>query len=336
MPQHRPDLDRFAMVLMLVLTVWGLQQVAIKVANAGISPIWQAGLRSIGATLLVWTWASVRGVKLWTPDGTLAPGLLAGLLFGGEFALIFWGLEYTSASRGIIFLYTAPFFVALGAVWLLPHEHMRRAQWTGMALAFCGVLALFGENLLRPAGRAWIGDLMMFVAAAMWAATTLTIKATRLARVAAEKTLLYQLAVSAVVLPPLALAFGEPGVFAPSAAVWTSLAFQVVIVASASYVAWFWLISRYPATRLSSFSFLTPVMGVLAGALLLGETLTLAVLLALTLVGAGIWLANRPTPAGVADAAVVGGARSAQTAQTAQTARAAQSAKAAKAEGRDA
>ena len=294
----RPHLDRFAMGLMVLLcTVWGLQQVAIKLANAGISPVWQAGLRSLGATALVWAWASARGVKLWSADGTLAPGLVAGLLFAGEFALIFWALEFTTASRGVIFLYTAPFFVALGAVWLLPHERMRRAQWAGMALAFAGVLALFGESLLLASGRAWIGDLMMLLAASMWAATTLTVKVSPLIRVPAEKTLLYQLGVSALVLPLLSLAFGEPGVFAPTAMVWASLAFQTVIVAAASYVAWFWLISQYPATRLSSFSFLTPVMGVLAGGVLLGEALTPAAFAALALVGAGIWIANRPSPA---------------------------------------
>ncbi|CAI07559.1 conserved hypothetical protein [Aromatoleum aromaticum EbN1] len=281
---------------MLLCTVWGLQQVAIKLANAGISPVWQAGLRSLGATALVWGWASARGVKLWSSDGTLAPGLVAGLLFAGEFALIFWALEFTTASRGVIFLYTAPFFVALGAVWLLPHERMRRAQWAGMALAFLGVLTLFGESLLLGSGRAWIGDLMMLLAASMWAATTLTVKVSPLIRVPAEKTLLYQLGISALVLPLLSLAFGEPGVFAPTTVVWASLAFQTVIVAAASYVAWFWLISQYPATRLSSFSFLTPVMGVLAGGLLLGEALTPAVFAALALVGAGIWIANRPSP----------------------------------------
>jgi drug/metabolite transporter (DMT)-like permease len=298
MPPNRPQLDRLAIVMMVVLcTIWGLQQAAIKVANAGISPLWQAGLRSLGATLLVLAWARLRGVRLSEADGTLAPGLLAGLLFAAEFALIFGALQYTTASRGVIFLYTAPFMVALGAVWLLPHEHMRRAQWAGMALAFAGVLALFGESLLRPAGEAWIGDLMMLLAAVAWAATTLTVKVTRLARASAEKTLLYQLAVSALALLPLSLAFGEPGVFASTTAVWTSLTFQIVIVAAASYLAWFWLISQYPATRLSSFSFLTPVMGVLAGALLLDETLTPAIYLALTLVGAGIWIANRPPAA---------------------------------------
>ena len=162
-----------------------------------------------------------------------------------------------------------------------------------MALAFVGVLALFGENLFSAAEGAWVGDLMLLGAAVLWAATTLTVKASALARASAEKTLLYQLGVSALVLPPLSLAMGEPGVFAPTPMVWANLFFQAAIVAGVSYLAWFWLVREYPATRLSSFSFLTPVMGVLAGGLILGEPLTPAVFAALFLVGSGIWVANR-------------------------------------------
>jgi drug/metabolite transporter (DMT)-like permease len=293
MSDSRSELDRLAVGIMLVLcTVWGLQQVVVKVGNAGISPIFQSGLRSIGAFVLVLLWAKLRGVRLMESDGTLWAGILAGLLFAAEFALIYVALEYTDASRGVIFLYTAPFFVALGAIWLLPNERMRRVQWIGMALAFGGVVVLFGENLGRAGEKAWIGDLMILLAAALWAATTLVVKASALSRVSPEKTLLYQLGVSALVLPPLSLLLGEPGVFAPTAMVWASVAFQVLVVASSSYLAWFWLIRHYPATRLSSFSFLTPVMGVLAGVALLGEPLTLAIVIALALVGAGIWMAN--------------------------------------------
>ena len=291
----KTELDRFAIGLMVILCMtWGLQQVAVKVASAGISPLWQAGLRSFGAALLVWAWAGLRRIPLFERDATLGPGVVAGALFAAEFAFVYYGLQFTSASRGVIFLYTAPFFVALGARWLLPHESMRAAQWLGMALAFAGVLVLFGENLLRPAGRAWIGDLMMIVAAMFWAATTLTVKASVLNRAAAEKTLLYQLGVSAPLLLLAAVALGEPGVFAPGALVVGSLAFQTVMVAGISFLVWFWLVRQYPATRLSSFSFMTPVMGVLAGGLLLGEPLTPAVFAALLLVGAGIWVANRP------------------------------------------
>ena len=293
MPKH--ELDRLAIGLMVLFcSIWGLQQVAIKVANAGISPVWQAGMRSMGATATILLWVLFRRVKLIERDGTLWPGLLVGLLFSGEFALIFLGLDYTPASRGVIFLYTAPFFVALGARWFLPGERMRRAQWGGMALAFIGVVLLFGEHLWLPADQAWIGDLMILGAAMLWAATTLAVKASALGRSSAEKILLYQLAISAVLLPPLSMAMGEPGVFAPTPLVWANLFFQAVIVAGASYLGWFWLIRHYPATRLSSFSFLTPVMGVLASVLLLDEPLTPTIFAALFLVGAGIWIANRP------------------------------------------
>lgn len=252
---QKTELDRLAIGLMVLFcTIWGLQQVAIKIASAGISPIWQAGLRSIGASVIVLLWSWLRGVRLFERDGTLLPGLLAGLLFAIEFALIFVGLQYTTAARGVIFLYTAPFFVALGAVWLLPQETMRRAQWAGMALAFAGVLVLFGEGVFSSADSAWIGDLMVLLGAVFWAATTLTVKATCLGRGSAEKTLLYQLGVSAVTLPALSLVLGEPGVFAPNMLVWTSLLFQTVIVAGISYLGWFWLVRHYPATRLSTFS----------------------------------------------------------------------------------
>jgi drug/metabolite transporter (DMT)-like permease len=136
---------------------------------------------------------------------------------------------------------------------------------------------------------------MILAAAVLWAATTLTVKASALRRASAEKVLLYQLAISAAILPPLSLALGEPGAFAPTMLVWANVAFQAVIVAGISYLAWFWLIRHYPATRLSSFSFLTPVMGVLAGGLILDEPLTTTVFTALVLVGAGIWIANRPS-----------------------------------------
>ena len=292
---QKTELDRLAIGLMLLFcTIWGAQQVVIKLVSEGISPVWQAGLRSMGAVVIVFVWALMRRVKLFARDDTLWPGLLAGLLFATEFALIFIGLQHTSASRGVIFLYTAPFFVALGAIWLLPQETMRGAQWAGMALAFAGVLILFGEGLFSVADGAWIGDLLILLGGVFWAATTLTVKATPLARASAEKTLLYQLGVSAVTLPLLSRALGEPGVYAPSLLVWAGMLFQIVVVAGISYVGWYKLIRVYPATRLSTFSFLAPVMGVLAGGLLLDEALTPAVFVALGLVALGIWVANRP------------------------------------------
>lgn len=294
---RRAHLDTLAILTMVVLCAsWGLQQVAIKVANEGISPVFQAGIRSVAATALLWAWCMLRGAPLFNRDGSLVPGIAAGLLFAGEFCLIFWGLSYTTASRAVIFLYTAPFVVAAGVHVLVPGEKLSRVQVVGLVCAFLGVVAAFGDGLRLADRHMLVGDAMLLGAAVLWGATTVLIKASRLATIPASKTLFYQLAASALVLPPLSWALGEPGVVEITPLVAVSVAYQAVGVAFISYLAWFWLIAHYPASRLSSFSFLTPLFGMLAGWLLLDEQVTWALALALVLVGLGIYLVNRAPP----------------------------------------
>ena len=86
-------------IMVLLCAIWGMQQVAIKVTLVGISPVLQVGLRSAIAAVLVFAWARWRGLRLFEADGSLAPGLIAGLLFALEFICIFAGLEHTGASR---------------------------------------------------------------------------------------------------------------------------------------------------------------------------------------------------------------------------------------------
>ena len=142
-----------------------------------------------------------------------------------------------------------------------------------------------------------LGDAMALGAAFAWGATTVLIKGTKLASIEPERTLLYQLLVSAVVLLVASLASGEPGLFDVTPLVLAAFAYQTIVVAFISYIAWFWYIAHYPASRVSSFIFLTPVFGVLAGALLLDEPITAGLVAALALIAAGIYITNRPAPA---------------------------------------
>jgi drug/metabolite transporter (DMT)-like permease len=293
--KEHQTLDLTAMTILLVLCVsWGLQQVAIKVANRGISPLFQAGIRSVGATAFIWIWMAVRRETLMERDGTLWWGMAAGLLFSAEFILIYWGLDYTHASRAVIFLYMSPFVVALGAQIFIPGEHLRTIQVVGLCCAFVGIVVAFRESLSYPTYRMLIGDGMLVVAAVLWGATTVLIKASPLARIRPSKTLLYQLAVSAVVLPLGSLVKNEPGIVLMTPLIVGSLVYQTVWVAFITYLAWFWLIRHYPPSRLASFTFLTPLFGVIAGGVLLNEPITGSLVLALVLVGLGIFLVNRP------------------------------------------
>jgi drug/metabolite transporter (DMT)-like permease len=294
---RRTHLDLLAVALLLLCcTLWGLNQVAAKVALADVPPLTQAALRSAGAAVLVLIWARWRGIALFERDGSLRGGLVAGTLFAAEFACIFIGLQFTSASRMVVFIYVAPFVVALGMPLVSRGERLSGVQWVGLAAAFAGVAWAFAEGFAGTADappRQWLGDALGLAAALFWAATTLVIRATRLSSAAAEKTLLYQLGLSALLLALAAPLAGESWPRQWSSLSIASLGFQTVIVTFASYLTWFWLVRHYPATRLSAFTLITPVAGLAAGVALLGEPLTLRLVLALVAVVAGLTLVNR-------------------------------------------
>jgi drug/metabolite transporter (DMT)-like permease len=288
-------LDGVATVLVIALCLsWGFNQVAIKLALPEIPPLIQAAFRSTFGALVVVLWARSRGVKLMEADGTLVPGIAAGLLFALEFILIFRGLMWTDASRASLFIYTAPFFVVIGARWLLPGDRFDRWQWLGLLLSFAGMVVAFGMPVPGGDARALAGDLMLVAAGAAWGATTLVIKASSLARASYEKTLLYQLIVSAPALALCAQLAGERVAAPPSAIAIGSLLYQTFWIVGFTYLAWFALVLRYSASRLSAFTFLTPIFGVVAGHLVLGEPLTPGFALAVALVVAGLVLVNRP------------------------------------------
>ncbi|HYO85727.1 MAG TPA: DMT family transporter [Dermatophilaceae bacterium] len=296
MTDRKSHLDVLAVTLILACTVvWGLGQVASKVGLREIPALTQAGMRSLGAAVLVALWATWRGVPLRQRDGTWWPGLAAGILFAAEFACIFLGLRYTTVGRMTVFLYLAPFVVALGMPLLLKVERLTRAQMAGLVAAFSGVALAFSEGFTgATAGpQQWLGDTLGVVAALGWGATTLLIRASSLASTPPAKTLLYQLGVSALLLLPLGLLTESAVAWPVNGWVAVSLAFQVIVVGSTSYLVWFWLIRHYPATRLSAFTLLTPVLGLVAGAVLLAEPLTTRLLLALGTVCVGIYLVNR-------------------------------------------
>lgn len=298
---RKTQLDALAVVLLLGCSMlWGLAQVAIKIGLTEIPPLLQAALRSLGATLLLLLWMRTRGLPVLQRDGTGRGGLLAGLLFAAEFGCIFLGLQYTSASRMAVFIYLAPFVVALGMPHIAQSERLHAPQAVGLTVAFAGVVWAFAEGFHAPGAGPlqWLGDSLGMLAAVLWGLTTLALRGSRLSTAAPEKTLLYQVAVSGLALGAASLVKGEAWPHSLSAMPLAALAFQTVVVTFASYLAWFWLLRHYPATRVSAFVLLTPVFGLLAGVLLLGEPLTARLLVALGAVCVGITLVNRPARQG--------------------------------------
>jgi drug/metabolite transporter (DMT)-like permease len=307
----RQSLDARAIGLMVVLCLtWSLQQIVLKATAADFSPILQIAVRSGIAAALVGLLMWRRGEGSLLADGAWKPGVVAGALFGLEFLLVGEGLGHTSAAHMVVFLYTAPIFAALGLQWKLPSERLAPAQWLGILLAFTGIAIAF---LLRDTqgnqdwSRMLWGDLLGLLGGAAWGATTVVIRTTRLSSLPATQTLLYQLLGAFALLLPAAFLLGQT-TFNPTPVVWASLAFQSVVVAFVSFLVWFWLMRRYLASRLGVLSFLTPLLGVVLGAWLLGERIEASFLTGALLVLAGVvmvsghelfaqwWRTLRPAP----------------------------------------
>ena len=283
-----------ALMLMLCLS-WGFNQVAVKLALPDIPPMLQATIRSSGALIVLFLIARLRGVKLFERDGTLRAGLLAGVIFGVEFVLIYRGLLLTSASRAVVFLYTAPFFVAFGS-YLFLGERLRASQWGGLALCFAGVALAIGVPQADVDARVLLGDLLIIAGGALWAATTLLVKATALLRAPAEKGLGYQVALSVPILGFAAWISGETLTRVPGPLALSLMVYQAVWVVGLTFLIWFALVKTYSASKLSAFTFITPLFGVVASYFIMHDTLTLAFGAAALLVIAGLYLVNRPGP----------------------------------------
>ena len=303
MTQRREHLDSLAIALLLACCLfWGFQQVLVKATLPEVPPMLQAAIRFAGSTLLLWLWCQRRGVALFERDGSLRWGLIAGVLFCGEFICIYLGLQYVAASRLTVFLYTAPFWVAALLPLLVHSERLRLQQGIGLGVAFAAVVfaVQYGvrSNSAAPsASKAndlawWLGDALALGAGALWAMTTVVIRSTRLMALSAEKLLYYQVAVSAFVLPMVSIQMGEIWNFDLSTFAWVSIALQTFVGAFASYLVWMWLLGRYPTTKMGAFVFLTPIFALLFGSLWLGEPITPDLMIALAGVSAGIVLVN--------------------------------------------
>lgn len=289
------ELDaRAAFILVICCIVWGVGLVMVKIANTGISPVMNSALRSVAAGLILFVWSLARGVPLFRRDHTLIAGICCGALFALEFLTLYAGLVTTDVARGIIFLHAAPFVAAYGEHLFVPSHRLTRRKVFGLTAALIGLIVALSESLFSGTRATLTGDILCLIAGIAWGGTTVIIRTTQLKSAPAEKTLLYQLTVSALLLVPASYLLGEPGIVNLSLPVISAFAYTVIGTVVLGYTTWFWLMRTYSAASLHAFTFLTPIFGVVAGHLILGERIGPLIILELILVVSGIWLVNAP------------------------------------------
>ena len=279
-----------AVALIGFAAAMAFNQVVIKLGTGGFQPVFMSALRSLGALAVLLLWMRLRGVRLDFSADTIWPGIALGALFAAEFLCLFWALDHTTVARASILLYSMPVILTISAHFLLPGERLTTRRSVGLVLAMCGVAVVLAQ---RSSGEASLmGDLAALGAAFGWTGIALVVRLTPVQRVSPEMQLFWQLAVSAVLLMLAAPLFG-PFLRDPDLSHLLGLAYQIIAVASFGFLFWFFLMKLYPASGVASFSFLTPVLAVGFGWLILGEEIGPGVVIGLVLVAAGIVLINR-------------------------------------------
>jgi len=277
------------MVLALCM-IWGAQQVVMKAVAGDVAPAMQLAIRFSGAAIFFGVWVFARQGASALTDGTMRSGVMIGCLFALEFIFVGEALAHTTAAHTVVFLYSAPIFTALG-LQFLPEERLRRLQWIGIAVAFMGIVVAFLGKAGRPTGQMIGGDLLALLGGASWGLTNVVLRRGRVGIATTEKTVFYQVAIGALLLLAFCGATGQAGVVLSVAAT-LSVLFQTLVIAIASYLAWFWLLRHYLTSRLMLLSLLTPIFGVVLGALLLGDPIDLRFGVGALLVLAGILVVN--------------------------------------------
>jgi len=291
---RKPSLDLQAIILITgCCLIWGYQQIAIQAIADEVPLLMQLTIRSIIASACVWVWMAFKGIRPFQPDRTLIPGVIAGLLFFAEFVLLYSALEHTNTSRAITFLYLAPFIVALALPIFIPAERLNLLQSSGLLIAFAGLAFAFHDGFSSGAAHFWSGDIAVIGAAAAWAFTTIVVRTTTLGQIQPERTLFFQLFFSSIALIGLCITYGIPLPDTFSIKAMASLFLQSVIIAAASYLFWFWLLRHYLASKVSAFSFLTPMFGLLFGFFLAGDPINSSLIAAFISIVLGIYLVNR-------------------------------------------
>lgn len=284
-------MDLFGAVALILFALHlAFNQVVIKVTSDGFSPVFQAGVRSAGAVVVLWLWMKLRGISFSVPRNAWMAGVASGLLFALEFMCLFTALDITTVSRASVIFYSMPVWLALIAHFVLPGERLSGLKIVGFAMAMAGVIVALSD---RGGGTiSWAGDLLALCSAFCWAGIVLCVRVTPLANVPPAQQLMFQVTVSAVFLLGLAPFFG-PMIREVAPIHVIALLFQIIAVASLGFLVWFWLMKIYPASSVASFSFLSPVASVFLGWLLLSEEVSNAIYVALVLVAGGIFLINR-------------------------------------------
>lgn len=278
-------------ILLLLGSIWGASYLFIKVGGESVPPVTLVMMRTTIAGLVLFLTLNLRREKLPPINAPIWKWLAALGLFNSviPYTLITWGEIYISSGLAAILVGAMPIFTILFAHWLTHDEKLTPRKIAGVVAGFVGVVILFLPDFLNAASANLYGGLAVVGAAISYAFATI-IARRHLKGQSHVTTSFGQMLMASIILIPASLLLDRPWTLTPTPIALGAIVTLAVLGTAFAYLMYFWLIANVGATRTSLVTFISPVIAVILGAVILGEKLewTTGVGLVLIIVGVGL------------------------------------------------
>lgn len=281
--------------LLVTSTGWGLNWPAMKLLLQECPPLFARGSAGLCASLLMAAVATFCGQSLSVPRSQyrrLAIAALFNVTIWMGFATL--SMQWLSAGQGAQLVYTMPIWAVLLA-WPVTRRRPSPASLLGLGLCITGILMLFGADSTSLGMSNAPGVFFALAAAILFALATVTFRPPTLLPLA---NAVWQLGIGSLPMLAYGWVFENPDLAKVTAVGWSVFIYMTLVPMGICYIAWFYALKTLPSTTASISTLLTPIVGVLAGAAVLGEHIGVNgfYALALTLTGVACALIKRKSP----------------------------------------
>lgn len=290
MEEKRLTLGALVSVICLCI-VWGGAVVAIKVGLRDAPPFLFSGLRMVITTLVFFLLSRQMGLSFHIPAQNK---VFLFLVAGGFFlniSFVYVGVNYTTAGRANVIMNTSIFFVLILAHFFL-NEKININKLIGIVLCSIGVFVIFKDKLYIDGSNTFFGDLLVLMGSIFWA---ICIICTKILTRSVNPVYIVFFQTAFGIIPTFIISFiverGSHISF--SGSLIFSLLYMSVATQVYGQVVWNKLLKEYDASKISTLSFIQPIVGVILSGIILKEALTLNLLGGAVLVGVGVYIVNK-------------------------------------------
>jgi drug/metabolite transporter (DMT)-like permease len=288
------DTKRAYLALAAICIIWGTTYTAIKYAVTDFPPFLLVGLRQTTAGILILSWAFFTGKAIWPGRAYVGRQMLTGLMtITGGNGFITWGMQYVSSGVAAIIGSLTPVMIVLFTLVWRGSDKINQRMAAGVMLGFCGLGLIFNDgwaDFIEPAYR-W-GIAGCFASCCTWSLGTVMAKHWNAPDVSPLLNAGIQILAGGMGGFMLSALFDKDWNIHHSTTGWLSLVYLASIGSALAFSMYMFTLKHLSATVSSLYTYINPIVALILGWALLGESLTIWIAVGMGITMVGVWLVN--------------------------------------------